>query len=150
MLSKNFSLAEMLASQTAAQQGFTEQFTPPPHIVANLQLLCVNVLQPLRDFVGHPLKVNSGYRCPRLNTFLGGAPNSQHVKGQAVDITDLHSGNQYLLRAFLRLNLPFDQLIDEFNLSWLHISYNHIRPNRFEQLKAIKDTGGRTKYLKVL
>ena len=149
MLSPNFSLTEMLVSQTATRLGFDEQFNPPDQVVENLRLLCVHVLQPLRDHLGYPLKVNSGYRCRNVNTHIGGARNSQHISGQAADIIDTYNGNGQLLGTIFRLGLPYDQVIDEFGLAWIHISYDHNR-NRNHKLRAVKDSNGRTKYINMV
>lgn len=149
MLSPNFSLSEMLVSQTATRLGFDEQFNPPDHVIKNLRLLCVHVLQPLRDYLGYPLKVNSGYRCRIVNTHIGGAINSQHISGHAADIIDTYNGNGQLLRTIFHLGVPYDQVIDEFGLAWIHISYNH-NSNRYHKLKAVKDNIGRAKYINLV
>lgn len=146
MLSPNFSLAEMLVSQTATRLGFDEQFNPTDQVVENLRLLCVHVLQPLRDHLGYPLKVNSGYRCRSVNTHIGGARNSQHISGHAADIIDTYNGNGQLLRTIFHLGIPYDQVIDEFGLAWIHISYNH-NDNRFHKLRALRDSNGRARYV---
>jgi zinc D-Ala-D-Ala carboxypeptidase len=91
---KNFSLQELLLN---AQRRFDdEQYNPPPEVVENLRALCIHILQPLRDALGSPVKINSGYRCPSLNKSIRGAKNSQHMHGQAADIIDLTNGNVYL------------------------------------------------------
>ena len=91
-LSKNFSLHELLL--TEHRQFDEDQYNPPPIVVANLKALCVNVLQPLRDALGTPLHINSGYRCPALNKSIGGAKTSQHMVGQAADIVDFTNHTQ--------------------------------------------------------
>ena len=78
-LTKNFSLHEMLISEAAARFSFTEQFEPPALVVKNLELLCTNILQPLRDAINTPVHVSSGYRCPRVNTFIGGATKKVNI-----------------------------------------------------------------------
>src|SRR5688572_26904849 len=94
---KNFSLHEMLISQAAARFGFDEQFEPPDHVVKNLELLCTNILQRLPTAIKTPMHVNSGYRCLRVNSFIGGASKSQHLSGHA-DIDDFKNGNEFVLR----------------------------------------------------
>jgi len=123
-LSKNFTLAEMLESQTARRHGIDEQFMPPAKVVDNLQALVKNILQPLRDKVG-PISVSSGYRCKRVNTIIKGAASSQHLTGQAADIKG--ANNKALFDAIIEMKLPFDQLIWEFgtkaNPAWVHVSF---------------------------
>jgi zinc D-Ala-D-Ala carboxypeptidase len=141
---KNFSLHELLL--TANRQFDEEQYNPPPEIVENLRALCINVLQPLRDALGTPVNLNSGYRCPPLNRAIKGAKNSQHMLGQAADIIDYTNGNEFLFRKIKELNLPFDQLIDEFGFRWVHVSYDPTR-NRKQILQARKDAKGQTIYV---
>ncbi|MBR5698430.1 MAG: peptidase M15 [Prevotella sp.] len=80
-LSRNFTLAEMVATSHRKLQD-----TPTLDVIQNLQKLCVLVLQPLRDKVGAPVYINSGYRSKRLNAKVGGVPNSRHLLGKAADI----------------------------------------------------------------
>lgn len=121
-LSPNFTLAEMLASQTATRKGITEQFNPPAAVIANLKFVANNLLEPVRAKIG-PLKISSGYRSPLTNKSVGGAKNSQHLTGEAVDI-DLGSiaANKQLFDFIRKSGLEFDQLINEYNFSWVHVS----------------------------
>lgn len=144
----NFSLYELLSSQEATRMGYTEQFQPSPQIVRNLKLLCQKVLQPLRDSLGYAVHVSSGYRCQRLNTSIGGVPTSQHLLGQAADIQDFTNGNEYLLRKIVKLNLPFDQVINEFGYQWVHVSFDS-RRQRHVVLEAKKDAHFNTVYEKI-
>ena len=140
-----FSLMELLVTE---HRNFDEeQYNPPAAVIENLRALCVNILQPLRDSLGTPIKVNSGYRCPSLNKAIGGATNSQHMTGQAADIIDLIHGNESLFKKISELNLPFDQMIDEFNFRWVHVSYDPIR-HRKDILQAQKDAKGKTVYVR--
>jgi hypothetical protein len=126
-LSNNFSLAEMLESQTARRKGITEQFAPPQEVIDNLVQLCTHVLQALRDAVAKPITISSGYRCAKLNRAIGGAAKSQHILGQAADVVANWMSNAELFHKIQELNLPFDQLIWEFGTkdepAWVHISY---------------------------
>jgi zinc D-Ala-D-Ala carboxypeptidase len=140
-LSENFSLQELLASEVATRFGYTEQFEPAPKIVYNLKMLVVHVLQPLRDALGYPIRVQSGYRCLRLNERIAGSRNSQHLQGKAADIMDIHNGNAYLLQSIVELGLPFDQVIDEFGLSWIHVSFDLFRA-RQHVLQSFRDESG--------
>ena len=83
-LTKSFTLEELVFSQTAAREGIDN--TPAAAHVRAMRALCTNVLQPLRDAVGAPLVVSSGYRSPRLNKFVGGSARSQHMEGKAADV----------------------------------------------------------------
>lgn len=126
---KYFTLRELTASPTARRMGIDN--TPTPKIVANLQQLVDNVLDPLRMHWGRPIVVTSGYRCPKLNKAVHGAANSQHIYGQAADIrttSDSREDNMRLLRMLLDVGLPFDKLIAEFvdekgRPDWIHVSF---------------------------
>lgn len=122
-LSKNFTLGELLRSDKAEQLGYTEQYTPPLEVINKLQALTQHVLQPIRDGLGQPIKITSGYRCPRLNKAVGGKPASQHQKGEAADINLGSKELNKKLYDWIKHNLDFDQLINEYNLTWVHVSY---------------------------
>jgi hypothetical protein len=136
-LSKNFSLQELLQSDTADKQGFKEQYTPSQEIVDNLQGLCVNILQPLREALGVPIKVNSGYRCFKLNDYIGGVATSDHLKGQAADIQLVGLPNSMVTVAAKLLNLPYNQIIHEYGTVdkplWIHISHRQ-EDNKYQIL----------------
>ena len=100
---------------------------PDKEAFNNLKHLCVYILEPLREAADIPIKVNSGYRCPEVNKLVGGAKNSQHLTGQAADITCGTPTANLLLAALAKaMRLPFDQLIVENGGQWLHISFNGI------------------------
>ena len=84
-LTENFSLGELLKSQTAERKGIDNK-PSDPSIIVNLQVLCEKVLQPVRDEFNSPVVINSGYRSPKLNKAVGSSSKSQHTKGQAADI----------------------------------------------------------------
>lgn len=120
---KYFTIKELCKSSTAIQKGINN--TPNSEIVNNLKQLVDCILDPLRERYGKPITVNSGYRCSALNKAVGGSKTSQHVKGLAADITAGSSKeNKILFQLAQELNLPFDQLIDEKNFSWVHISFS--------------------------
>ena len=122
---KYFSYEELTKSIIAKNKGIDN--TPSTEIKKNLKALVDNILDPLREAYGKPITVTSGYRCPKLNTAVKGAKNSQHVKGQAADINgvkDLRSENKKLFDLVIKLNLPYDQLIDEYNYKWVHVSFS--------------------------
>lgn len=126
---KHFSINELTASSTAKARKISN--TPTPGIEQNLTALVNRVLDPLREAYGKPIRVNSGYRSPELNKAVGGAKNSHHVLGMAADITGgSKAENRKLFNLIQELNLPFTQLIDEKNFSWLHISYD---PNNLKK-----------------
>ena len=147
-LSKNFSLAELTYSSTAINKGLDN--TPTPEIIANMQILVDNVLQPLREQLGKPLKINSGYRSPAVNTAVGGSATSDHCKGQAADIEIAGMTNGDLANYIIE-NFKFTQVILEFytqglpNSGWVHVSYN---PDNLkcQVLTAVKQNG-KTVYL---
>lgn len=123
-LSTHFTLHELLASQTATRKNITEQFDPPGEILENLKFLCANLLEKLRVLNGNnPLFLSSGYRCLRLNKAVGGVKNSQHMRGQAADV-DFGSkkANKEFFDKIRKSDLVFDQLLNEFGFSWVHIS----------------------------
>lgn len=126
-LSQYFSLAEMTKSSATARFGLNN--TPPPQVVAALERLCVEVLDPLRVLVGRPIVVNSGYRSPEVNKYIGGAARSQHCLGEAADIECPGVSNLALALQIERSALPFDQLILEFHdvgddaSGWVHVSH---------------------------
>lgn len=127
-LSKNFTLEEFLLSNTATRYGYDEQFTPPAEVINNLRMLVVKLIQPIRDELPEGfIRVSSGYRCERLNKKTKGSKTSQHMTGQASDIQYIVNGvmdNQKIIDTVQRLGLDYDQMIDEFGLSWVHLSYN--------------------------
>lgn len=97
---------------------------PSAEQARKIELLITNLLDPLREMWGSPITINSGYRCPELNSLVGGVPRSQHMYGEAADITaGSRAANAALFDMILESGLEFDQLIDEKNFSWLHVSY---------------------------
>ena len=120
---KYFTIEELTRSTTASLRGIDN--TPSQQVINNLIELVDNVLDPLREAWGKPIKVNSGYRCCALNKAVGGVPASQHMLGQAADITGgSREANRELYSLLKRLNLPVDQAINEHDFTWLHISYS--------------------------
>ena len=145
ILSKNFALKEFTESVTAIRNSVDN--SPTPEHIRNIQLLVKFVLQPPREALSKPIKVTSGYRSESLNKLIGGSKRSQHCKGQASDIQFRVDGvmdNKIIWDKVIELGLPFDQMINEFEYSWIHISYNE-EHNRKSLLEAYKENG-RTKY----
>lgn len=120
---KYFTIKELCKSSTATQKGIDN--TPNSEIVNNLGQLVEYILDPLRERYGKPIIVNGGYRCPALNKAVGGSKTSQHVKGLAVDITaGSPTKNKILFNLIIDMDLPYDQLIDEKNFRWIHVSFS--------------------------
>lgn len=129
-------MGEMMRSDTADRRGIDNRCSKED--AERLKKLIENVLDPLREAYGKPIKVNSGYRCPELNKAVGGSKTSDHMKGCAADIVgtpNTKSENKRLFELVKSLDLPFDQLIDEKNLSWVHVS--HREGNNRKQVLAM-------------
>lgn len=127
---KYFTIEELCRSAKAEAMRIDN--TPPRDAVMSLETLVECVLDPLREAYGKPIIVNSGYRSVPLNKAVGGARNSQHTKGEAADITvGSKEGNQWLFN-YIRDHLDYDQLIDEYDYRWVHVSYDVCRCNRRE------------------
>ena len=120
---KYFTIKELCKSSTATQKRIDN--SPNSEIVSNLEQLVDDILDPLREAYGKPIKVNSGYRCEALNKAVGGSKTSYHKTGLAADITGgSKTENKKIFELAQKLKLPFDQLIDEKNFSWIHISFS--------------------------
>ena len=123
-LSENFTLEELIRSNTAERMGI-DNVPKDEKVVENLRSLCLEVLQPLRDYVGAPVHINSGYRCPELNMAVGGVKNSQHCRGEAADIRIVSPKQGREWAAWIEDNCRFDQMLLERNKNgtvWLHVS----------------------------
>jgi|TARA_B100001027_G_scaffold214107_1_gene185786 hypothetical protein len=142
-LSENFSLSELIKSQTALRKKIDNK-PKDPSIIANLQVLCEKVLQPIRDHFGLPVIINSGFRSPKLNKAIGSSSKSQHIKGQAADI-EIPGVSNKVIAEWVEDNVGFDQCILEFyngvdpNSGWVHVSYVDDKSNRKQTLTINKD-----------
>ena len=149
MISKHISDREGVYSTTAIRRGLDN--TPNAEQLLNMRLLAEKVFEPLREWVGGPIRINSFFRGEKLNKAIGGSSKSQHCKGQAMDIDDggCNKTNAEMYR-FIKDELEFDQMIWEFgdddNPNWVHVSYVSEDKNRNRCLKAYKDKG-KTKYM---
>ena len=144
-LSKNFALSEITHSNTAKRLGIDNE--PTETHLQNMQHLVDNLIQPLRDAVG-PIRVSSGYRNPALNRAIGGSRSSQHCKGEALDLQFWQNGkmmNELIYEWILDSGIEFDQMINEFDFAWIHISLKK-KGSRNQVLEAFKDDEGDTKY----
>ena len=119
---KYFTIAEMVRSGTADRLGIPNRL--PKELVFNVQALVDNVLDPLREWYGKPIPVNSGYRCKALNKAVGGVANSYHLKGMAADIDVGSTEENAKLLAYIRDHLPFAELGWEGGGAWVHVAYD--------------------------
>ena len=147
-LTKNFTLSEMVKSETALRHGMAND--PSPTEIDNLRVLCEEVLQKVRDHYGMGVKVNSGFRHPLVNAKVGGSTTSDHCKGMAADIEIPGIANAELAQ-WIADNCQFRQLILEFytpgipDSGWVHVSYD---PNDLKkQVMTATKRDGKTVYL---
>lgn len=118
-ISAHFDLSEFVTSQEAARRGIDN--TPSLEVVDNLRWIA-SLMEEVRELLGVPILISSGYRCPKLNSSIGGATNSQHVQGLAVDFIAPKFGDPYeVASAISRSTIQYDQLIHEYG-RWVHIS----------------------------
>ena len=128
-MSKYFTINELTRSDKARQHGIEN--IPSQVVALKLQQLIERVLDPLRELWGAPLLITSGYRCTRLNRIVGGAENSQHIVGEAADLTaGSRADNRALYEMAVRSSIPYDQIILEKGGVWIHISYRRNHPRR--------------------
>lgn len=123
MIKLNFTMSELLKSDIAEKYNISN--IPDKQSLDNILILICECLQPIRNYIDKPMIISSGYRSPRLNghPFINGAPNSQHVTGQAVDFTIKGMTPKQIIEKVKASGVEYDQLLNEYNL-WVHISYN--------------------------
>ena len=144
-------MKEATRSITAFRLGIDN--TPCGKTISNMKLVAQWVFEPLREWVGCPIKINSFYRSRALNESIGGSTLSMHMRGQAIDIDDIygHKTNKEMFN-WIKANLDFDTLIYEFgneeNPDWLHVSYVNAEKNRNRVLRAVRENG-KTKYIDI-
>ncbi len=120
---KYFSIKELTRSNVAGLMGIDN--SADDVVRDNLTALVDTVLDPLREAWGKAIRVNSGYRSEALNRAVGGSKTSHHMSGKAADITSgSKADNRKLFKLAQSLNLPYCQLIDECDYSWIHVSYD--------------------------
>lgn len=129
-MGKYFTIKELCDSDKAREKGIEN--TPTDEIVERLNMLIDNVLDPLREWYGKPIYVNSGYRCPKLNKLVGGVSNSFHLQGYACDIDMGDKKDNQPIFDYIKNNLPFTELGWEGNGRWVHVSYVKGRENEKE------------------
>jgi len=147
-ISDHITYAEAIHSNTAKRKSIDN--TPNKAQVEAMKLLAEKIFEPLRKWVGGPIKVNSFFRSETLNEAIGGVSSSQHCKGQAIDIDDVYGRKTNAdMYHWIQMNLDYDQMIWEFGTdmqpNWIHVSYVSEEKNRNKCLKAYKEHG-RTKY----
>lgn len=143
-ISENISYREAIHSHTAKKLGIKNE--PNEAQLENMKLIADKIFQPLREYVGGPIKINSFFRSKALNVAIGGSRTSQHILGLAMDLDDVHGfkTNAEMFN-WIKDNLNFDQLIWEFgdgdNPDWVHVSYVSEEENRNRCLKAERING---------
>ncbi len=130
-LTENFTINELTYSFTAEQNNIDNR--PSVSVIANLKVLCENILQPVRNHFGCPVVITSGYRCNQLNKQIGGQPNSQHLTGQAVDFVVPQKELREVFN-YIKTTLNFDQLLLESDKTnkWIHVSFCQNGYNRHQ------------------
>jgi zinc D-Ala-D-Ala carboxypeptidase len=131
MLSKNFSLAEFIYSRTAEENKIDN--TMPVELLPAAKALCEKVLQPLRDTIGKPVNITSGYRCKALNRLVNSKDTSQHIKAEAADIKVSGMTPAEVVQKIIEVCPIYDQLIEEYGV-WTHVSYKRNGKNRKQVL----------------
>ena len=151
MISKHISYKEATHSNTALRKNLDN--TPNDEQLKCMEEVAENLFEPLREWVGGPIKINSFYRSRALNESIGGSTLSMHMRGQAIDIDDIYGykTNKEMFN-WIKENLDFDTLIYEFgneeNPDWLHVSYVNAEKNRNRVLRAVRENG-KTKYIDI-
>ena len=143
-ISKHVSYKEGVYSRTATRRGIKNN--PNAEQMKNMVAIAEEVFEPLRMWVGGPIKINSFFRSPELNKTIGGSGKSQHCHGQAIDLDDTFGrATNAEMFEFIKEHLDFDQIIWEFgddtNPDWVHVSYVSPEQNRNRCLKAYRENG---------
>lgn len=121
-ISKHITYLEATKSATAIRYKVKNE--PNAQELANMKLVAEKCFEPLREWYGKPIKVNSFFRCDKLNTLVKGSKTSQHVEGKAIDMDAGSKQENKKIFEWCKANLVFDQIINEYDYSWIHISYN--------------------------
>ena len=135
MISKHISLKEATFSATATRLAIDN--IPTSEHLECMKLVAEKCFEPLREWYCKPIRINSFYRGLNLNKAVKGSLSSQHCKGEAIDIDGGSIAENKKLFDWCKANLEFDQIINEYNFSWVHISYTEKKPNR-KQILVIK------------
>ena len=141
-LSEHLDLSEVTRSTDAKRRGISNE--PTAEHIQNFKIIAEKIFEPIRKHFGVPIFISSGYRSSALNKAIGGASSSQHLLGQALDL-DMDGSSSgvtnKMVFEYIKNNLDFDQLINEFNYSWVHVSYNTKGKQRKQILDATKING---------
>lgn len=144
-LSKHLDIAEVIRSESAKREGIINM--PTPEHYENLKVIAEKVFEPIREHFGVPILISSGYRSEALNVYIGGSRSSDHSKGRALDL-DMDGSSSgvtnKMIFDFIKDNLEYDQLINEFDFAWVHVGYR-LDANRKQTLRATK-VNGKTTY----
>lgn len=143
-LTEHLSLVEVTNSEYAKRNGINNM--PNAEHTENLIELATKIFEPIRVHFDKPIYISSGYRSKALNAAIGGAASSQHTKGEALDIDQGNKKDNKEIFDFIKNNLEFDQLINEFDYDWVHVSYNTSGSQRKSVIDAVK-VGKATKYI---
>ncbi len=145
-LSAHLDLSEVIRSESAKRNGISNM--PIALHIENFKLLAEKVFEPVRVHFGCPIHISSGYRSAELNRCVGGSSTSQHCTGEAIDI-DMDGSSSGVTNKmvfdYIKDNLVWDQIINEFDYSWVHVSYAANGKNRKQVLDAIR-VNGKTTY----
>jgi hypothetical protein len=145
-LSQHLSLSEVTRSESAKRNGISNM--PTEQHIANFKLLAEKVFEPVRVHFGVPIHISSAYRSIELNRVVKGSLTSQHCTGEAIDV-DMDGSTSGVTNKmvfdYIKDNLEFDQLINEFDYSWVHVSYKSTGKQRKQVLKAVR-VNGKTTY----
>jgi len=146
-ISDHITLKEAIKSNTAIRRGIDN--TPNDYQLSNMENIAKNLFEPLREWVGGPIRINSFFRSEELNSAIGGSSRSQHCQGRAIDLDDTfgHKTNAEMFQ-YIKDNLSFDQMIWEFgdneNPDWVHVSFVSFDENRGRIMKAERINGKTT------
>ncbi len=141
-ISENISYKEAVRSETAKRLGISNK--PKKEHIENMELIAEKIFQPLREWVDHPIRINSFFRSEELNSRIGGAISSAHKEGLAIDITSLGEKTNLEMFHYIKDHLDYDILINEYpneegEPKWIHVSWNK-KKNR-KQVLEIKRKG---------
>jgi zinc D-Ala-D-Ala carboxypeptidase len=148
VISQHVTLGELIRSETAKRLGISNM--PTPEHIENLKAICEHIFEPIRAEFRVPIYISSGYRSKALNKAIKGSATSQHCKGEALDLdVDGHSHDitNKQIFDFIVAKLPFDQVINEFDYAWIHVSYKKNGPQRKQILRAVRGKDGGVIYL---
>jgi zinc D-Ala-D-Ala carboxypeptidase len=144
-------ISKHITIQEATRTSHNVENVPDENQLESMKLVAENCFEPMREFYGKPMKINSFFRSLDVNRLVGGSDTSQHVKGEAIDTTTGNKQDNKMVFDWARNNIEFDQLIYEFGddtgCDWIHVSYSKTR-NRKQVLRAIKQNG-KTKYIPI-